>query len=563
MKKLGICILLAALACSLPLLSGRDKGTVKYFRHLRIYKIHDLTFTYPVDPKDYKKINCYKVEYDEDGRIISAVYLINGERAFDSWNALSSIEIKYFNSIEKRKYKDLNGKSIDEYVDYEIYEFDSTGMLLSCTNYSKFDEITEDSTGIAKYLYSTDSLKNVLRAVCLNIDGDTILTTLGYYRVVFKYDNFGNMIEMANYGKNGRLLPIYDGVAINRYKYDENGNRTELSVYNEQNERVISSRLLASKYIYKYDKNGNLLYQEVLDEHNNLHYDENLGYAFYNIEYDKLGNGIKIEYYDINGNPTIISKFGKSGKIVEDIIFSNLTRLKGFENEEYDYYIVKDDKGGNPIEYCFYYANGDNYETTNGYACIVYKYDENDNIIENSFYSADGKLTEDNTTGIAVYKYKYDKNNFKIEVAKYGVDGKLKNAIDNGVAKFVSLYDDNGIPQRISFWGANCKLKAPKGQNWAQQEYYYDDIGRPTGFSFLGVENKLALNDEFGCALVMIEYDGENYSERNSFYDQFGDLVVSKTAGCAIREVDRDFYRNIIEERLFDADSNLISKSTR
>jgi hypothetical protein len=111
MRKLGIYIILAALACSLPLLSGRDKGTVKYFRHLRMYKIHDLDFTYPVNPEDYKKINCYKVEYDTLGRIVNAVFLKNGKQAMDIYNELSNIEIEYLENNEKWYYKDLRGKS--------------------------------------------------------------------------------------------------------------------------------------------------------------------------------------------------------------------------------------------------------------------------------------------------------------------------------------------------------------------------------------------------------------------------------------------------------------------
>jgi hypothetical protein len=93
MKRLGIYVLLAALACSPLLLSCKETGNVKYFRHLRLYKIHDLSFSYPVGPSDYKKINCYSVEYDEDKRVVKAVYLRDGKPSFDNFNGLNMTRI--------------------------------------------------------------------------------------------------------------------------------------------------------------------------------------------------------------------------------------------------------------------------------------------------------------------------------------------------------------------------------------------------------------------------------------------------------------------------------------
>jgi len=91
MKKFGICILLVAFACSSTLLFHKEKGEVKYYRHLNMSKIHDLAFTYPIDPKDYKNINCFAVEYDNNNRVEKVVYLRRGKRAYDYNNEISSI----------------------------------------------------------------------------------------------------------------------------------------------------------------------------------------------------------------------------------------------------------------------------------------------------------------------------------------------------------------------------------------------------------------------------------------------------------------------------------------
>jgi len=130
MKKLRsfllfILLVLAIAICAYP------KGNVKYYRHLRLYKIHDLAFSYPVSPDSFKEINCYAVEYDENERVVSAVYLREGKPAYDNLNELSSILIQYSKHNEKWYYKALDGESIYRNVGYFFFDFDDTGKLLS------------------------------------------------------------------------------------------------------------------------------------------------------------------------------------------------------------------------------------------------------------------------------------------------------------------------------------------------------------------------------------------------------------------------------------------------
>jgi hypothetical protein len=362
-----------------------------------MYKIHDLDFTYPVDPQDFKKINCYRVEYDENGLIIKAVFLKDGKPAMDIYNELSGIEIRYSENNEKWYYRDLEGKSTVYNVEYESYNFDSTGTLLSCTNCSKDGRIVEDTSGVATYLYSTDSLNNVLTEVFLNIAGDTILTTRGYYKAVFKYDNSNNVIEMANYDKNERLLSDVAGIAMVRYKYDEKNNRLEFIFYDDRNNITYHKDLKISKVKHIFDLNGNIIQVEDLDENGNLVFNDSLGFAYYEMKYNNGGDKIEQTNYNSQDLPLLNRKFNELGIVTEEIVYADYRRFRGLENEDYDYCLTKYDDKGKSIEYRFFNSDNTLHQVSQGYAIVKYKRNGKGDILETQFFDADSNLISKST----------------------------------------------------------------------------------------------------------------------------------------------------------------------
>lgn len=528
MKKLGIYILLAALACSLPLLSGRDKGNVKYFRHLRMYKIHNLDFAYPVDPKDHKKINCFAVEYDDNNRIVNAVYLRQGQIGFDIDNNLSHINIIYLPDNEKWHVKRM-GEAYSKNVEYESFDFDSTGRLLSCTNYSEDGMIVEDTMGIARQLYTTDSLNNVLTCVGLNIVGEPIIDSSGFYKIAFRYDKKNNLVEAVNYDENGRYLMNADGYAIERFEYDQNGNCTEEHFYDSTDNPAFNNGENAVRISYKYDENGNMIGSELLDEIGNLLYDQKRCFTYYQIKYSESGEISEITNYFQKDVPAITELLDEKGKLVKRIEYSVIGRPEEYADENYDYQVIKYDKRKKGTEISFHNTDGSLYELKEGYAIIKNKFDKAGNVVASIFYSPSEELTEIKSSGIAIYKYKYDKNNFNIEVAKYGLDGKLKNAKDDGVARIVSHYDDDGIPLGISYFGADGKLKVPKGQSWAKQKFYYDEKKRPRGFGFHGENDELVFDETWGFACILFEYNDADSTETLFFFDADSNLIGEST----------------------------------
>lgn len=424
MKKFGICILLAALACSPVQLFHKQKGNVKYFRHLRMFPSHNLNFTNPIDPKEFKNINCFAVNYDDNHRVIGAVFLKGGKPALDENTDLSSIEIQYFENNEKWFYRDLDGKSTFDIVEFEQYEFDSEGQLLSCTNYSKDRNIIEDTLGVAAYLYTVDNLNNIKESIRLSIDGDTIIDKSGNYKCVYKYNESNNVIEIANYGSDGNLLPDKSGVAVYRYKYDGRGFLAEESYFDEYNERTMSIEGKASRVTYKFDSNGNCTLMESLDEDDNLLFIKEFGFSYVQVQYYDNGEIFQFAGFMSRYVPTLFIEFNENGKMISRIVYTILDKYPGFENEDYDYHKYRFDDDGNVKEVSFHYNSGPLHKVQGGFSRIRYKYDKNRNLTEQSFYTARGDLIEDKISGIATYKYKYSNRVLK-EILRFDADGNL------------------------------------------------------------------------------------------------------------------------------------------
>jgi uncharacterized protein YuzE len=389
-----------------------------------MYKIHDPNFAYPVNPKDYKKINCYRVEYNEEGRIINAVFLKGGKPVMDVYNELSSIEIQYSDNNEKWFYRDVDGKSTVYNVEYESYDYDSTGKLLSCTNYSAEGEIVEDSVGIAKYIYDVDSLNNIISNRRVNLYDDTTMNYRRQYKDVYKYDSRGNLIEVANFDENNDLLLDLNCVAITRFDYNENNEIIDVAYFDVFNERTISKDEKASRIILEYDSNGNCIQMECLDENNNLLFNDENGYSYIQFQYYDNGNVFQATGFMSRYVPTVFTKFRENGEMESKIEYTIIGKYKGFEDEEYDCHRFYYDDKGNVIEIGFYDAGGHYYETSGGFTRIRYKYDKDRNITEQGFYTARGDLTEGRISGIATYKYKYSKGILK-EILRFDADGKL------------------------------------------------------------------------------------------------------------------------------------------
>jgi len=170
----------------------------------------------------------------------------------------------------------------------------------------------------------------------------------------------------------------------NVFKYDENGNRIELANY-----KADGSLNSTIKSIY--DANGNLTGEQTLLGNGTVDINST-------IRTDAKGNRMEQEDKKAgNSNPLFnykhYFKYDEKGQLVE--------RIANRENGAFAFkYGFKYDDNGNKIEWTRHGADNSLLEK------VVYKFDTKNNLIEETKYKPDGSIKEAYT-----YSYEFDKKN--------------------------------------------------------------------------------------------------------------------------------------------------------
>jgi hypothetical protein len=181
----------------------------------------------------------------------------------------------------------------------------------------------------------------------------------------YKYDVGGNMTERSYSNGDGAEYPY---MSSSTFLYDNNGNKTESSSYDEDGNIRYNDK-------YKYDEDGNMTAIYIYDKDGELD-------GIYKYKYDVGGNMTEFNYISI--------------KLELDWIY------------KYKY-----DVGGNKTECAF--GGGDGGVKSN---LSKYKYDEDGNETECATYDEDGELEYKDQ-----YKYdEFDKKNNWIVRTKYRND---------------------------------------------------------------------------------------------------------------------------------------------
>ncbi len=195
-------------------------------------------------------------------------------------------------SLSQREYKfiekDKKGKRVGSYIDNFDILFNKEGYEIKKDEFNHFEgKLYRRCT----FKYDNKGYKVEKRCY--------LFTTNMYEKETYKYDDNGNMIESNEYNRNGSLE------FRKTYKYDDNKNVIELYQYknkslfakviykyNNEGELIefntfTDNGSLLDKVNYKYDSNGNLI-EELHSDNKNYNSKET-----YKYELDKNGNWIK------------------------------------------------------------------------------------------------------------------------------------------------------------------------------------------------------------------------------------------------------------------------------
>lgn len=378
--------------------------------------------------------------------------------------------------------------SVTEYVDIK-----KDNLVKSKSWYNDQNELTTGSEGYAKVEYEYFKRKKC-HITYYNPDG-----TL-YYNAKVKYAEKeqvyekGNISELNYYGEGRTPIAGPDGYASAKYTYAQGGKEILTMYYNadgtpfltkngycgirqiKENRRVIDESYYSddgvrgrniegySRTAKRYTLRGQILQQCYYDENDNLMIPEEIGYAKIKNTYSTRFL-IKTEYFDENDEPA----------------------------------------------YCL-----------DGYAVAVHSYADKLRT-ETVYYDTDGKTIINGKDGYAKIVYLYDDNKQNIGEAYYDVDGN-RAAVSGEADEIRTTQDNNGNTTSISYWKNGEPDIGEEGCHEIRMEYTADNKLRKE--AFLDSNGQLTASI-YGYAGIEKLYNSAKREMATLYYNENGELMTT------------------------------------
>ena len=278
----------------------------KYFRKLRFSEsaYDQYTGLHEITADAAKKINHYKLSYDEDMRLVEVKYCRGEELLYGSSAGASQIVISYEGNKEIHSYFNRNGEQISRAGYYTAeFDLDDSGVRKHLRFYDKEGNAVENRNGIAWFDWEFLE-EGKLKENRYNMEGEeTVLNEFcPFYELRFDYDDKGFVTMMANYQGDSMYNCTVEncgdiGVSYFRFDYNEAGDITDFTV--ESLTGQLSNLYWGwARYEQKYDDHGNLIERVMFDQD-----DEPVGgmsIPVTQMVYDEYGSVIERKYMNIN-----------------------------------------------------------------------------------------------------------------------------------------------------------------------------------------------------------------------------------------------------------------------
>ena len=417
---------------------------------------------------------------NNDGNIIEVTFRdTQGKLCFGKWTPYSKVVSRY----------DKRGNEIEKAY------FDANG--LPC----------ETVWQGHKVIYKYDNKGDVKEEIFLGKDGNPFLTEFGA-KIVYLNDENGNTVEAAHYGSDGQLFGGKDGVAIQRYKYNKDGNIIEMTYYDIQDQLCLCDAGYA-KSTALYDENGRNWIEWAFYDSDGLPCLRNVDeVAKWCMKYDDRGNRIEYAYFDTQDNRCMCSW---THSAIERTLY---------------------DDRGKAIEESFWGCNEEPCYNKKGYHIKRIEYNQAGNILKQSFFGIDNQLCL-NSDSIAQSVYTYDDRGNLIQETYWGIDGKPR-LCKYGYAKYTAKYDNYGHIVEANFLDTKGK-PCLNDEGISKFIRRYDNYGNELEVAFYGIDGKLCVTD-FGGAICRRKYDISGNIIEESYFGTNGEPYCCSQGYAIVKE---------------------------
>jgi len=411
------------------------------------------------------------------------------------------------------------------------YAHNKWGRIAEYSTYDGMNQLIAGESGYAKVVWQYDAAGREIESRYFNEANQ--LVENGYAVMKYTYNEAGQLIQMSYFDFQGQAY-AHDGMATERYGYDENGYKNESRYYNTADE------LTDLGYTWSISKQVNDLYGFVMEERYLGTDNEPFKGGTYEIKYEYDANyretkvqrcGYNMGYFEMEGQlqedcSVMGYKYDGYGRVIESFNYNQKGELEG-DSDGIAITRMKYDSRGNKAEEAHYNTNNELEENYEGVAVKRRVYDSADRLIEEAFYNHNDELIrpEDFNESempfgkkAAIVRQKFDEAGNLIETANYDANNELLGDYF-GIAITRSSFNDDGLLVQESFW--NTEDKPTIGYNGAHLTMkFYNKKNEHIQSEHYTVDNQLFSVQHFTDFQMVKEefYDGiGKRSTRNGY----------------------------------------------
>ena len=468
------------------------------------------------------------------------------------------------------------------------YEYSDLGQLTEIRNLRKDGTTLAEKTGVAQVRKSYAPSGDLVGVEWRDAKGSPVMTRQQGARKSLRLDRYGNVVEVAFYAPNGKLLQSREQSTYAREtrRFDERGNQIQMAYFGDDGNPILNIERCARK-TSRFDRRGNLIEEACIGKDGKPALSSE-GFARKTMSYDDRGNEIDTSYFGIDGKPIVLKdrlndmleitkgfsrvtkRFNAHGDISEMAYFGPDGRLT-LNPSGYARATARYDDQDRATEAAFFDTTG---ALTiiwgfwdGGYARLTAGHDERGNVTNLSFYGVDGKLTLRNcvsSSGYAQVAWRYDARGNQIEAAFFDTKGKPINPwgfFEHDSARVTWQYDEHGNQIDEAFFGTDGKPNLSRVDGYARKTTRYDEHDNKVEEFYFGADGKpISLRGDYASATW--RYDERGNQTEEAYFGADGTPVLLKYGHYARKATDYDRQGNPINVAYFDTDGNLSLRVT-
>ncbi|MDB4347776.1 hypothetical protein OAB01_03870 [Bacteroidia bacterium] len=241
--------------------------------------------------------------------------------------------------------------------------------------------------------------------------------------------------------------------------------------------------------------------------------------------------GLDFDDQPLNGFTEKRFECDSLGRIIWESSVNNFGRKLDISRRDGIFYRRYTYTEDNLLESTSFYEIKEKKRSLGGIHKVRYQYNENGNIVKNSFLDEQDQMKPEPGTGIAYRMMKYNSMGNMLEQSLYGTDDQLVVGA-SGYARQLNTFDQFSNNTSSTYFGADKKPVENKEIAAYREQLTYDDRGDLVLNEFFNSEKELINSAVLGYAYKAMEYNDMGLIVREAYYDNSNKPIIFKGLGA-------------------------------